>query len=51
MGWQDRVKEGAYTSPSGLRFVFDFEDVSVLPPKKTKGFDFPDAVGTYVQDN
>lgn len=50
MGWEDRVREAAYTSPSGTRLVFDYEDVSVSITKKTTGFTFPDADGTLVQD-
>jgi hypothetical protein len=50
MPWQDRIQAGAYSSPSGRRFEFDFEDVSVVLPKKTSPFDFPDADGTYIQD-
>jgi hypothetical protein len=50
MAWQDRIKEAAYVSPSGVRFVFDYEDVSLSLPKKTTAFDFPDATGTYIQD-
>lgn len=50
MAWNDRLREAAYTSPSGVRVTFDFEDVSRTVTKKTTGFDFPDADGTYVQD-
>lgn len=50
MAWQDRVKEGAYTSPNGRRFVFLFENVSKEVDKRTTGFNFPDADGTLVQD-
>ena len=50
MAWQDRLKEAAYTSPSGVRTVFDFGDVSRTTVKKTAAFDFPDADGTYIQD-
>ena len=50
MPWQDRVRPGAYTSPSGRRFEYDFEDVRLTLPKKTTAFDFPDATGTYIQD-
>ena len=50
MPWQDRVREAAYNSPSGTRIVFDYENVRKSFDKKTTGFDFPDADGTYVQD-
>ena len=50
MSWKDRIREAAYTSPSGVRVAFTFEDVSSGVDKKTTGFNFPDANGTYVQD-
>lgn len=50
MSWQERLTEGAYTSPSGERMVFQYEDVQREITKKTTAFDFPDADGTYVQD-
>lgn len=50
MAWNDRIREAAYTSPSGARTVFDYEDVSRSVDKKTTGYEFPDADGTYVQD-
>ena len=50
MAWNDRIKEAAYTSPSGVRTLFDYEDVSREFDKKTTAFNFPDADGTYVQD-
>lgn len=51
MSWVDRIAEAAYTSPSGARITFDYEDLSRTIEKKTAAFDFPDADGTYVQDN
>ena len=51
MTWQDRLKEGAYNSPSGERHVFAYEDLSRSFDKKTSSHDFPNADGTYVQDN
>lgn len=51
MSWQDRLQGAAYTSPSGQRIPFDYEDVGHTVDKKTTGFTFPDADGTYVQDN
>lgn len=50
MAWQDRIKPAAYTSPSGARMMFQYEDVSRAVDKKTAAFNFPDADGTYVQD-
>lgn len=51
MTWQDRLKEGAYNSPSGERHVFAYEDLSRSFDKKTSSHDFPNADGTYIQDN
>lgn len=50
MPWNDRLREAAYTSPGGVRLRFDYEDVRRQFDKKTTGFEFPDADGTYVQD-
>ncbi len=50
MAWNERVREAAYTSPSGVRTTFHYEDVSKAVDKKTAAFEFPDANGTYVQD-
>jgi len=50
MAWTDRLKEAAYTSPSGVRIVFDYENVAKELEKRTTAFDFPDADGTFVQD-
>jgi len=50
MAWNDRIKEAAYTTPGGERIIFGYEDVRKTVNKKTTGFDFPDADGTYVQD-
>lgn len=51
MSWEDRLKDAAYTSPSGERITFLYEDVSRSFDKKTANYEFPDAKGTYVQDN
>ena len=51
MSWQDRLVDASYTSPSGVETAFLYEDVSVSFDKKTSAYDFPDADGTYVQDN
>lgn len=50
MPWTDRIREAAYTSPSGTRTVLTYENVSRSVEKRTSAFDFPDASGTYIQD-
>lgn len=50
MTWQDRTREAAYTSPSGVRFVFDYEILSTEFDKNTTAFNFPGINGTYIQD-
>jgi prophage DNA circulation protein len=50
MTWTERLREPAYTSPSGRRFLFIYEDVSRSFDKRTSGYDSPDAPGTFVQD-
>jgi hypothetical protein len=50
MSWLDRLKEAAYTSPSGQRIPFYYEDVSREVSKKTTAYEFPDIDGTFVQD-
>lgn len=50
MAWTDRLRQAAYTSPSGVRIAFEYEDVRNAIDKKTTGFNFPDANGTFVQD-
>lgn len=49
-GWEERLQEAAYTSPSGQRVRFTYENVSETFSKKTSGFNFPDSDGTFVQD-
>lgn len=51
MGWEDRIREAAYTSPSGNRLVFLYENVTKAFDKKTSAFNFPDVEGTFIQDN
>lgn len=52
MSWEDRVlQKGAYTSPSGVRLEFDFEDVSRSTELRTAAFSFARVNGTYVQSN
>lgn len=50
MAWPDNIREAAYTSPTGTRVTFSYEDVTFNVDKKTSGHTFPDANGTYVQD-
>lgn len=50
MAWNERIREAAYTSPSGTRLVFNYENVRKSVDKKTAAFDFPDANGTFIQD-
>jgi hypothetical protein len=50
--WEGRIQEGAYTTPeSKLRITFDFQDLQSEFDKKTSAHNFPDASGTYIQDN
>lgn len=49
MSWEDRLQEAAYTSPSGIRITFDYEDVSLEFDKKGTAFEFADANNTFVQ--
>ena len=51
MSWTDRLREAAYTTPSGTRLLFLYENVSKVFDKKTSAFNFPDAAGTFIQDN
>lgn len=50
MPWQTRLTTAAYTSPSGERFEFVYENVSRSIEKRTTGYDFPNVAGTFVQD-
>ena len=49
MGWEDRISGAAYTSPSGDRLSFDYENVSKEIDIKGSAFEFPDVNGTYIQ--
>lgn len=49
--WEDRLREGAYTSPGGTRIKYDFEDVSRAFDKRTTAFGFGRVNGEYVQQN
>ncbi len=50
MAWTDRMRQAAYTSQAGTRLAFDFENVTHSIEKKGTAFEFPDADGTYVQE-
>mgnify|MGYP003644338365 CR=1 FL=1 len=50
MSWNDRLLGAAYTSPSGKRLTFDYENVSKKRDKKAAAFNFADADGTYIQE-
>ena len=49
MAWQDNLREAAYTSASGKRITFTYEDVKQEIDRHTEAFSFPDVDGTYVQ--
>lgn len=49
MAWQDRIRPAAWTSPSGTRFEFQYENVKKTFDNHTTAFEFPDANGTFVQ--
>lgn len=50
MSWTDRLKEAAYTSPSGIRTVFKYENVSVSVNKRDSVREFPEFDGAFVQN-
>lgn len=49
--WEDRLQQAAYTSPSGTRIQFAYEDVGRETEKRTTAFEFPGVSDAYVQDN
>jgi len=49
MAWQDRLRDAAYTSPSGMRLTFDYEAATETFEQLGGAFNFPDARGTFVQ--
>jgi hypothetical protein len=51
MAWEDRLRQGAYTSPSGTRIAFQFEDVSRAVTLRSTPFEFPGVDEAYVQQN
>lgn len=50
MTWQKRTRPAAYTSPSGARIPFDYEQVGKSFEKNTSAHTFPGIDGTYIQD-
>lgn len=51
MPWQDRTIEAAYTSPSGTRITFHYENVSREVSLRGTAFEFPGVDGTYIQQS
>lgn len=50
MAWNDRIQIAAYTSPSGTRFEFQYENIGMESDKKTGEFIFSEIDGQYIQD-
>lgn len=50
MSWKDRVKQAAFTSPSGVRQTFSSENVSVEINKRDSIREFPDFQGALVKN-
>ncbi len=50
MSWIDRLKEAALTSPSGIRRIFNFENVRVSVNKRDSVREFPEYNGAFVQN-
>lgn len=51
MTWEDRLRQAAYTAPSGTRLLFDYEDVGRETDKRGTIFEFPRVDGGYVQQS
>lgn len=49
MAWIDEIVEAKYTSPSGLEFIFKYQEVSKETDLKTATFTFPGRDGAYIQ--
>jgi len=49
--WQDRLREGAYNSPTGTRIKYQFVDVRRAWAKRGTLFEFPGVEGGYVQQH
>ena len=50
-GYQQRLREGAFTSPSGLRSVFQYAAVRRRTPKRASVYQFADVEGQYIQQH
>lgn len=50
MSWLDRLQKAAYTSPSGIRTVFDTENVRMNVNKRDSVREFPGYDGAFVQN-
>lgn len=49
--YENRIREAAYTPPSGTRITFLYEGVARETTKRTAAFEFPGVNGAYIQDN
>ena len=49
--WEDRVRDGAYISPTGTRIEYQYEDIGRVVGLRTAVFGFPGVDGDYVQQN
>lgn len=47
--WEDRLTEAAYTSPTGTRIKFTYEDVRRVSTKRGTVFEFPGVDDAFVQ--
>ena len=50
MTWEDRLREAAYTAPTGERATFTYEDVNMEFDRRTTAYNFPNVDGTFIQD-
>lgn len=50
MSWEDRIQQAAFTSSSGVRIEFQFENVSASINKRDSIREFPDFAGALVQN-
>jgi hypothetical protein len=51
VSFEERLREAAYTPPSGGRLLFLYEQTGRETPKRTAAFSHPLVDGSYVQDN
>src|SRR5688500_10288185 len=51
MPWTTRIREAAYTAPSGTRIKFGYEDVSRVLTRRSSVFEFAGVDDSYVQQN